>query len=148
MACVERVGTNVELKSTAEKFFKRLTSEIHHAPAASSEKVHSVEVHEGDWGTHGSVKLWKFTLDGKAEQMKERVEIDEANKTITFVAIEGHVLELYKTYKVIIKVDESGLANITLEYEKLNEQVPTPNNYLQLVAGIVEDLEAPLVKGN
>ncbi|KAI4357631.1 hypothetical protein L6164_001568 [Bauhinia variegata] len=145
MAQVEKIGNNVELKSPAEKFYKHLKDEIHRTPTAASDKVQSVSVHEGDEETAGSTKLiWKYTIDGKQEQMKEKVEIDEATKTVNFVGIEGHILELYKTYKVIVKV-ESGLAKITLEYEKRNAEIPAPYNYLQLVTEIVKDIDAHVV---
>ncbi|KAI4338332.1 hypothetical protein L6164_016672 [Bauhinia variegata] len=99
MALAEKLEGNVELKSPAEKFYKVLKSENHHIPKACSDKVKSIEVHEGDWETPGPIKFWNYTVDGKAEIWKEKVEVDEANKKVTFVAVEGHVLDLYKTYK-------------------------------------------------
>lgn len=56
---------DVEIKSTAEEFYNVLKSKIQHLPNISSDKVHGVEVQEGDWEASGSVKLWKFTV-GKA----------------------------------------------------------------------------------
>jgi hypothetical protein len=55
----------VEMMSPADEFYNVLKSKIQHLPTISSDKVHGVEVHEGDWETSGSVKLWKFTV-GKA----------------------------------------------------------------------------------
>ncbi|PON48642.1 Bet v I/Major latex protein [Parasponia andersonii] len=37
---------------------------------------------------------------GNVEELKEKMEIDKANKTITLTALEGHILNLYKTYKI------------------------------------------------
>ncbi|PON94471.1 Bet v I/Major latex protein [Trema orientale] len=42
---------------------------------------------------------FEFT-DGNVEELKEKIETDEANKTITLTALEGHILNLYKTYKI------------------------------------------------
>ena len=61
MALVGKQEADVEIKAPADKFFNILRGEIHHIPNISSDKVHGVEVHEGDWETSGSVKLWKFT---------------------------------------------------------------------------------------
>jgi hypothetical protein len=55
----------VEMMSPADEFYNVLKSKIQHLSTISSDKVHGVEVHEGDWETSGSVRLWKFTV-GKA----------------------------------------------------------------------------------
>lgn len=55
------IQSEVEIKSPADGFFRRLTKELHQVPNAS-EKVHGVEVHEGDFETHGSIKLWSYTI--------------------------------------------------------------------------------------
>lgn len=63
MAMEGKVERELELKSSADKFFKRLASELHHAPNASPEKVHAIEVHGGDFSeSHGSVQLWTYTI--------------------------------------------------------------------------------------
>ncbi|PKI58113.1 hypothetical protein CRG98_021492 [Punica granatum] len=46
MAIEGKVEAELELKSTPDMYFKRLKSEIHHAPNASSDKIHAIEVHE------------------------------------------------------------------------------------------------------
>lgn len=53
----------VELKSCAEKFYNFLKSQNHQIPSnVHSEKLHAVEIHEGEWDTPGSVKLWKYNI--------------------------------------------------------------------------------------
>ena len=53
----------VELKSSAEKFFNFLKSQNQQIPSnVHSEKLHAVEIHEGEWNTPGSVKLWKYNI--------------------------------------------------------------------------------------
>lgn len=82
--------------------------------------------------------------------MKEKVLVDDENKTVTFIALEGDMLEELKSYKVIYRVtpksDGGGLVKITAEYEKLNENVPVPNRYLQLLVNVTKDIEAHLLK--
>jgi hypothetical protein len=65
MALTGKLEAVVEIQSASDKFFSVLSTENHKVPDASSDKVHGVEVHEGDWKTTGSVKLWKYTV-GKA----------------------------------------------------------------------------------
>ncbi|OMO99672.1 hypothetical protein COLO4_13150 [Corchorus olitorius] len=133
----------------ADRFFCILRRENHQIPNAASEKVHNVEVHEGDWEAHGSIKLWKYTVEGKEEILKEKVLVDDANKSVIFVALEGHVMEEFKSYKIIYKVapktDESSMVKITLDYEKLNENIPDPNKYLQFLVNLVKDIESHLI---
>ncbi|KAJ7942966.1 MLP protein [Quillaja saponaria] len=151
MSLVGKLEADVEIKTPAEKFYNLLKSQNHHIPNASSDKVHSIEVHEGDWETSGSVKLWKYTAEGNLEVFKERVEADKENKTVSFTAVEGHVLDLYKKYKVNFKVTpktsgEGGLVKITVEYEKKNDSIPDPNKYLQFAIHVVQDIDAHLIK--
>ncbi|CAK7326753.1 unnamed protein product [Dovyalis caffra] len=103
MALVEKIENDVAIKSSADNFFKVLSVEAHQIPNASPENVHAVEVHEGDWVTAGAVKLWTYTIDGKPEVMKEKIEVDEANKKVTMVAVGGHILEQYRSYKLTLK---------------------------------------------
>jgi len=80
------------------------------------------------------------------ETFNERIEVDELNKTITYVAVGGNVLELYKNYKAIVNV-ENGNLKLRIEYEKLNDDTPPPKKYQQFIVNIVRDLDGNLVKG-
>ena len=46
------------------------------------------------------------TIDGKEKTAKEIVEaIDEETKSVTFKFVEGDLMELYKTFIVVVHVD-------------------------------------------
>ncbi|CAL8995140.1 unnamed protein product, partial [Prunus brigantina] len=100
--------------------------------------------------TSGSVKLWKYTVDGNVETLKEKVEIDEANKLVSLTALEGsHVLDNYKSYKIILQVtpkSEGGLVKITLEYQRLNENDPPPHKYHRFLVNVIQDIDAHRLK--
>ncbi|CAL8097410.1 unnamed protein product [Prunus armeniaca] len=70
-------------------------------------------------------------VDGNVEIFKEKVEIDEANKWVSLTALEGNVLEQYKSYKIIFQVtsksEGGGLVKITIHYGKLNDNDPPPH---------------------
>ncbi|XP_057445451.1 MLP-like protein 328 [Lotus japonicus] len=147
MAQICVLETAVQLKSCPEKLYNLFKSQNQHIPKKTqSEKLHGVEIHKGDWETPGSVKIWKFCIEGKEEVFKERIELDDLNRTITYVAVGGNVLELYRTYKTIVKV-ENGILKLRIEYEKLHEDTPPPKKYQQFVSNIVRDIDANLVKG-
>lgn len=92
--------------------------------------------------------------DGKIESFKEKVEIDEANKSVSLTAVDGHVLEQYRSYKVTFQVipksddtqEGAGLVKITVEYGKLNENDAPPHKYLSIPVNIVKDVDAHLLK--
>ena len=148
---LETLEAEVEMKANADKLYKFISNQHYDFPKAASDKIHDVTVHEGDWETSGSVKLWKYTIDGNVETYKEKVEIDEANKRVSLTALEGsHVLDnYYKSYKIIFQVtpkSEGGSVKITLEYEKLNENDPPPQKYLSFLVNVIKDVDAHLLK--
>uniref|UniRef100_A0A2P2K165 MLP-like protein 328 n=1 Tax=Rhizophora mucronata TaxID=61149 RepID=A0A2P2K165_RHIMU len=149
MANVEKLEVDLGLKCSADQFFKFLSTEIHQIGNTSSDKIQNVRVNEGDWKTHGSIKEWKYTIDGKTEIFKEKVEVDEVSKTVSFVAVGGHILDQYKSYKIVYQAvpkDEGTFVRVKLEYEKLKSVDPRPNKYLELLINVVKDIDAHVVK--
>ncbi|KAL5553436.1 hypothetical protein UlMin_040837 [Ulmus minor] len=143
----------VEIKTPALVFYKIFKSQCHHIPNLSPEKIHTIHVHEGDWESAGSVKHWKYNLGGDAQIFQEKVEVDDEKKAVTFIAVGGHILEQYKSYKGTFKVTPKGddqlggLVTITLEYEKIKEDDHDPiENYMDFLVSLVEDIDANLVK--
>ena len=65
MSLKGKVGTEIEIKSPPEKYYNIFKGQAYHVPNAAPDHIQGVDVHEGDWETHGSVKIWKYTL-GKA----------------------------------------------------------------------------------
>nr|POE62641.1 mlp-like protein 43 [Quercus suber] len=125
-ALMGKLEAEVDYKSSADKFYNIIGSQSYHIANASG-TVHEAEVHEGDWETTGSVRQWKFTVDGNVENFKDRVEIDDENKTV-------------------VPKSEGGSVKVTLEYEKLNKNVPPPTMYLDLIVSIIKDIDAHVLK--
>ena len=78
------------------------------------------------------------------------MEIDDVNKIVSLTALDGHVLEQFKSYKnnmqVIPKSGEgANVVKITLEFEKLNESDQPPNKYLSFVVNVIKDIDAHLI---
>lgn len=59
---VETLEELVEIKASADKVYKILSNQHHRIPEVASDHIHEVVVHEGDWETSGSVKVWKYTM--------------------------------------------------------------------------------------
>ncbi|CAL5354849.1 hypothetical protein CsSME_00043317 [Camellia sinensis var. sinensis] len=150
MSLVGKLEAEVEIQSSADKFYHIFRSRAHHIPNICPEKVSGIDVHEGDWENVGSIKKWNYVLDKNAESLKETVEsIDDENKVVTFNVVEGEIMQCYKSFKSILQVIEKGegaLVKWTIEYEKVNENAPTPDKYLDFGVGVTKDIDAHLVK--
>nr|POE46268.1 mlp-like protein 328 [Quercus suber]POF19200.1 mlp-like protein 328 [Quercus suber] len=87
--------------------------------------------------------------EGNVETFKEKVEADVANKKVTLTALEGHCLDLYKTYKVIYQVapkSDGGSVKVTIEHKKLNENVPPPTKYIDFIVNLFKDIDTHALK--
>lgn len=144
-----KLEAEIKIKSDPNEFFHSFGGKAHKLPNLCSEKVHGVNVHQGDWKTKGSVKLWTYAIDGKVENLKERLTVDEESKTVTAEAIGGHILEQLKSYKASLQVIPKGGSNYakwTIEYENINENEPAPTKYLHWLIHAGKDVDASLVK--
>jgi|UniRef100_A0A2N9FPE9 hypothetical protein len=149
MALQGKVGTEIEIKASPDKYYNVFKSTAYHVPNAAPDHIQGVEVHEGDWETHGSVKIWKYTVEGESGVFKEKVEYDDANRAVTLVGVEGDIMKEYKTFKPTYQVVPKGtgsLAKLTIEYEKLRADVPAPNKYVTLMVNITKGIDEHLAK--
>ncbi|WZZ10056.1 hypothetical protein YC2023_095977 [Brassica napus] len=137
--------TEVPLKGTVEKHYKKWRSENHAFPEAIGHHIQNVIIHDGEWDSHGAIKTWNYTCDGKPEVFKERREIDDEKKTVTFRGLEGHVMEQLKVYDVILefipKSEDGCVCKITMIWEKRNDEFPEPSNYMKFVKSMVADMD-------
>ncbi|XP_047309677.1 kirola-like [Impatiens glandulifera] len=142
---LSKLVKQVEIKSDGDVFHELFRFKPHHISKMSPTNVQNVDLHEGDWGTIGSVIIWNYTHDGKEKVAKERIEaIDEVKKSVTFNVIEGDLLELYKIFIFTVHVDTHGENNLvtwTVEYEKLNEDVEDPTLMLDICIAVTKDIE-------
>ncbi|KAF2305524.1 hypothetical protein GH714_006188 [Hevea brasiliensis] len=126
MSLKGKLETVFELKATPEQYFNVWAKQAHQIPNHTPSNIQAVQVHEGDWETAGSIKIWNYTTpDGKAEILKEQVELDEENKKIVFVVLEGDMMKSYKVFKSSYSLAPKGqgcLATCVMEYEKLKER--------------------------
>lgn len=88
--------------------------------------------------------------DGKAEVFRERREIDDDNMAVTFRGLEGHVMEQLKVYDVIFqfiqKSPDDIICKITMIWEKQNDDMPEPSNYMKFVKSLAADMDDHVLK--
>ncbi|KAJ1427921.1 START-like domain superfamily [Sesbania bispinosa] len=70
--------------------------------------------------------------------------------SITFNLFDGEVSKNYKFLKISLQVidkgDAGGVAIWTYDYEKLNEDIPPPYRYLDLITEGTKDIDVHLLK--
>ncbi|KAD2393561.1 hypothetical protein E3N88_40538 [Mikania micrantha] len=97
--------------------------------------IKGVDLHEGEWGTVGSVIVWNYFHDGKPKVAKEVIEaIDEEKKSVCFKVIGGDILEAYTKFLITVHVDTHGEENVvtwTFHYEKVNEKIEDPESLME-----------------
>ncbi|KAK3421530.1 MLP-like protein 328 [Eucalyptus grandis] len=140
-----KLEAEVELKAPADKFYKIWRSETHKMPTATSKNIQGIKVHEGDWDQHGAIKIWNYTVEGKSEVFKEKVEFDDDNMSFTLHGIEGHIFDTWKVFKAACKVVPKGqgsVAKLSMEYEKYKESDPSPDKYMAVLVDMTKDIDA------
>ncbi|XP_027100313.2 kirola [Coffea arabica] len=145
-----KLVNQIEIKSDGDVFHEIFRHRPHHVSTMSPTHIQGCELHDGNWGTVGSVIFWNYTHDGKKKVAKEVIQaIDEAKRSITFKVIEGDLLELYKTFIITVHVDTHGKSNLvtwTLEYEKKNPNIPDPNTLMDFCLHVTKDIETHHLK--
>ncbi|KAK3442594.1 hypothetical protein EUGRSUZ_B02928 [Eucalyptus grandis] len=99
MSLEGKLEVEIDIQSSADKFYNLFKSQIYHLPTISSDIIQKVELHDGDWNSSDAIKHWNYTLDGKSLTVKEKVEVDDANKSITFNIMEGDILKEFKSFR-------------------------------------------------
>ncbi|GMN66593.1 hypothetical protein TIFTF001_035657 [Ficus carica] len=145
-----KAETVIEIEASPEQYYN-IWKQAHHIPNVAGDHIQGVDVHEGDWHSHGGVKSWKYTVDGISGVFKEKVEFDDENKAVILNGLEGDVFKEYKSYKPVYHVlpnpkGKGSLVKLSIEYEKLHEGVSPPDIYVKLMVNISKDLDVHLNK--
>ncbi|KAD2804204.1 hypothetical protein E3N88_37581 [Mikania micrantha] len=131
----------ITILSDGDVFHDIFRNRPHHISEMSPGKIKGVNLHDGDWGTIGSVIVWDFYHDGKHKVAKEVIEgIDEVKKSVCFRVIGGDILEAYKTFFITVHVDthdQHNLVTWTFHYEKLNQNIEDPHTLMEFVLNLV-----------
>nr|KYP76780.1 MLP-like protein 43 [Cajanus cajan] len=150
MARLQKVETNVHTKVSGEKFYDVFCNRTHLIANIFPEKIHSVEIHKGEWGTEGSIISWNYLHEGKTCECTEVVEgIERENNKVNFKVIEGDLLEHYKSFKFTLHVtpkEKGSIVHWVVQYEKQNDDIPDPYGMLQLVVEESQKIDAYLTK--
>ncbi|RZC58191.1 hypothetical protein C5167_005491 [Papaver somniferum] len=87
----------------------------------------------------------------KSQPGKDLTAFDKENKSITYEMLEGEIMNYYKAISakldVIPKQCAAGnrsLVKWSLEFEKVNDDIPNPTAYIDLLQYITKELSSQL----
>ncbi|XP_027905596.1 MLP-like protein 28 [Vigna unguiculata] len=147
---VQKMETEVHIKASADKFYDVFCNKPYHIANISPQNIQSVQIHNGNWGTEGSILTRNYMIDGKTYVEKEMVEgIDKENKKLSFKVIEGDLMGHYKTFKSNLQVipkEKGSVVHWTMEFEKHQNNIPDPHTTLQLATEVTKDIDSYLTQ--
>ncbi|KAI3473687.1 hypothetical protein Pfo_031257 [Paulownia fortunei] len=136
----------VAFKAGGDVFHHLVANKPQHLTNVTPGKIQACDLHQGNYGTNGSVIQWKYTVDGKEQTAKQVLQdIDEEKKQIAYKMLEGDLLELYKNMLITIHVETKGGVDFvtwTIEYELLNADNPHPLPLLNFFIEFTKEVEA------
>ncbi|KZV50666.1 MLP-like protein 423 [Dorcoceras hygrometricum] len=147
-----KFAVEVELKSNPQKVWERINDYTNFFPKAFPQVFESVVALKGDGNSPGSVRLIKYGPEVPLKTITEKIElVDEENKKMSYSVIDGDILKLYTVFKATMEASSKGdgtLVTYSGEYERLNEQVPHPDNVTGFILNALLALDAYLLSKN
>ncbi|KAL2536415.1 Polyketide cyclase/dehydrase and lipid transport superfamily protein [Forsythia ovata] len=123
------VEVTASIESTPDRFYTFFRYQSNNLTNVFPQNFLSVQNVEGEDGEVGCVKLWNYVLGGIPREIKLKVEaINDAERSITYHALDGDVINFYPVFKFTIAFG-NGVARWTFVYRKVTPAVPTPVNY-------------------
>ncbi|KAI3873174.1 hypothetical protein MKX03_002420 [Papaver bracteatum] len=144
---VGKLVTELEVNCDADIYYKTYKKHLEAPNKAVSNVYTGVKVVEGDELRPACLKEWSYVVDGKTMTAKEESTCDDETRTILHHIVEGDVMKDYKKFDEIVvatpKPDGHGsIVCISIMYEKMNEDSPTPFDMLKAVHQSILDLSA------
>ncbi|KAI3947508.1 hypothetical protein MKX01_017072 [Papaver californicum] len=152
MDLLGKLGFEAEIKCSADKYFGMFSHNVTQLPKFLPNIYKSVEIIEGDETSVGSISLWKYNGGGKEMIAKDRLKMfDKEKRSITYELLEGELKNYYKamsmTLNVVPKQGAAGNASLvtwSVEFEKVNEDIPNPTAYIDALKLATKELSSQL----
>ncbi|KAI3977012.1 hypothetical protein MKX01_008870 [Papaver californicum] len=147
-----KLGFETEIKCSADKYFSMFSHNVTQLPKFLPNIYKSVEVIEGDETSVGSITLWKYNAGGKEMGAKDRLKMfDKEKRSLTYELLDGELKNYYKALtaklNVVPKQGAAGIASLvtwSLEFEKVNEDIPDPTAYIDALKRATKELSSQL----
>ncbi|KAA0056062.1 hypothetical protein IC582_013641 [Cucumis melo] len=153
MSQTESIWAKVQLKSPPEKFYGFFRNHMGDLVHMFPDNFQSFQFLEGESFTTGSVMHWQYHLGSPAAAKIKMRLVDDVKKSIVYEIMDGDVLKYYKVFRAKLEAVNGGLNKVggnfakwTIEYQKANENVPSPENYMELAVKVSKGLDAYIFK--
>ncbi|KAI3945564.1 hypothetical protein MKW98_022394 [Papaver atlanticum] len=155
MAQIHRLHAEVELKNcTADQFYGFLKNEMTTLPQVIPHIFKSFQILAGDGKSEGTIWLSKVAMGtSHVEMAKEKIEaIDDESRTFSVSVVDGDILRMYPKFEYTLAVtplvtqgsEQSCLLKLSVEYEKENEDVPHPHQYVEVATSSIKAIASHL----
>ncbi|KAI3909039.1 hypothetical protein MKX01_025007 [Papaver californicum] len=139
--------TELELNCDADKYYKVYKNHQQVPNEAVSHLFTGVKALEGDGLRPVCRKEWSYIQEGKTMTAVEESIYDDETMTISHSIVEGDVMKDFKKFDEMVvakpKPDGHGSSvSISIIYEKINEDSPTPFDILKAFHGNILALSA------
>ncbi|KAG5581294.1 hypothetical protein H5410_051921 [Solanum commersonii] len=139
MSLKGKLIAQIEMKCAGDLLHEHFKSNPHQTATMSPDRVTNFTLHDGQLGKTNSVISWKYILGGKERHAKQVFHIDDAEKSITYNFIEGDMNELYNSMTLTLTLKNNWIT-WTIMYEKLNENIPEPLDFMEFIIGLTKDI--------
>ncbi|RZC86202.1 hypothetical protein C5167_007389 [Papaver somniferum] len=157
MAEIRKLEAECKAKCCAEKFYAMMTCDALKLQKYAPQTVHKVQVFPGNGEVRvGSVYVWDYVLDNKPSSVITKVRVtavDHKNMSITFTVTEGHLKDDYTSFANTLTVTPAHsegnyncLVKWSARYEKTNEDVPDPTNFMKMLEDFTKELDTNLLE--
>ncbi|KAG6581208.1 MLP-like protein 34, partial [Cucurbita argyrosperma subsp. sororia] len=151
MSKSDSIWAKVDLKSSHEKFYGFFRNHLGNLVDLFPENFKSIQLVEGQHFDRGSLVLSKYEF-GHEHRVEKWVirAVDDVKKYIVYEAVEGEALKQFKVLRAKVeainggstKVGGGNFTKLTIEFEKANENVASPEIYLELFVKIAKGVDA------
>ncbi|KAG2708398.1 hypothetical protein I3760_05G191200 [Carya illinoinensis] len=146
-----KLSIEIEAKSSARSMYEANAKRLYDVPKLCPTYIPKVDLVEGKWEDVGAVVNFHLAHGGKTVISKEIIESkDDEKLSVTFNLIGGELVEeAYKSIKFTFQAipkKEGCLSRWSIDYEKLNPDIPDPKELLPFAADLTREIDDTLMK--
>ncbi|KAI3865951.1 hypothetical protein MKX03_036810 [Papaver bracteatum] len=156
MAQIHELHVQYEFKNcSADQFYSFLKNEATKFPQVCPHIIKSFQILAGD-GSVGTVRVMKIAAGASHEvTVKDKiVAADDDSRILSIRVIDGDLLRVYPKFEYTLTVtpvvtqrrEQSSLLKLSVKYEKGNEDVPPPHEYMELATSLYKAIAGHLAK--
>ncbi|XP_026383745.1 major latex protein 146-like [Papaver somniferum] len=148
MAQLHKLGFEAEIKCSADKYFGMFSNNVTQLPKFVPSTFKSVEITEGDGTSIGSTRLWKYAIVISKDRL---TTFNKEKRSLVYEITQGGIMNYYKVFNVKIDVvpkqhatGNGSLVKWSLEFEKVNDDIPDPTAYIDAIQLVTNELSSQL----